>query len=67
MPEVTYELAVKTPIRFELRLSVGNGMSHVISINRQSGEISTGNISNRQGLIDLSPMPENIKCSTETL
>ena len=67
VPELTYELAVKTPIRFELRRSLGNKVSHVISINRQSGEISTGNISHRQGSIDLTPLPENIKCSTEKL
>ena len=34
MPEITYELAVKTPVRFELRRPAEAGMSHVISINR---------------------------------
>ena len=69
MPEVTYELAVKTPVRFEFRLPMGAGISGVISIDRESGEVSTGTIRPAEGStsLALTPMPENTKCTFETL
>ena len=69
MPEVTYELAVKTPVRFEFRLPMGAGISGVISIDRESGEVSTGTIRPAEGSTSLvlTPMPENTRCTFETL
>ena len=67
MPELTYELAVKTPVRFEIRRKSADGMNHVISINRETAEISEGNVLESVGLIDLDPLYETIKCRFETL
>ena len=69
MPEVTYELAVKTPVRFELRLPMGDGISQVISIDRASGEVSTGTVRPAEGSpsLVLTPMRENTECTIETL
>ena len=69
MSEVTWELAVKTPVRFELHLPMGEGISQVISINRESGEVSTGTVRPAEGSpsLVLTPMRENTKCTIETL
>ena len=69
MPEVTYELAVKTPVRFEFHLPMGAGISGVISIDRESGEVSTGTVRPAEGSpsLVLTPMQENTKCTFETL
>ena len=67
MPELTYELAVKSPVRFELRRPLRPGMQHVISINRESGQISYGEIDEAIGFRNVNPAPESTKCTFETL
>ena len=64
MPEITYELAVKTPVRFELRRPAEAGMSHVISINRETGELSHG-YRDYSGFNDIETA--GLKCRFETL
>ena len=63
-PEITYELAVKTPVRFELRRPAEAGMSHVISINRETGELSHG-YRDYSGFNDIETA--GLKCRFETL
>lgn len=67
MPEVTYELAVKTPVRFEIRRKSADGMNHVISINRETAEVSFGNVHEAVGFSDIKPIPDTTKCGFETL
>ena len=69
MPELSYELAVKTPVRLELHLPMGQGISQVIAINRESGEVSGGTVRPAEGSpsLVLTPMQENTKCTFETL
>ena len=67
MPEVTFELAVKSPVRFELRRGPRSGIQNVISINRETGQISYGVIDETVGWRDVNPAPESTKCTFETL
>ena len=57
---ISYEFAVKTPLRFEFRYEL-NGVKRVFSINRLTGGITLG----LKG--DLKPLPEDTKCSFEGL
>ena len=66
LPEMTYELAVKTPVRFELRRPAEGGMSQVISINRETGDISFG-YRDYSGFVDMEPIDDDTKCRFETL
>ena len=67
MPEVTYEMVVKTPVRFELRRGRRSGIQNVISINRKTGQISYGVMDETVGWRDVNPAPESTKCTFETL
>ena len=62
MPELTYELVKKTPIRLELRRK-----GHVISINRETAQISMGVLDGDEVVAQLKPLPGNSRCSVETL
>ena len=65
--EVTYELVVKTPVRFELRRGPRSGIQNVISINRETGQISYGVMDETVGWREVNPAPESTKCTFETL
>ena len=67
IPEVTYELAVRSPVRFELQRTYPSGMKHVISINRKTGQLSYGEFDGATGVRDVNPAPESYKCTFETL
>ena len=66
-PEVTYELAVRSPVRFELRREPRSGIQNVISINRETGQISYGLIDESVSWRDVNPAPESTKCTFKTL
>ena len=67
MPEVTYDLAVRSPVRFELQRTYPSGWKHVISISRETGQISYGEVDGVTGARDIKPAPESTKCSFKTL
>ena len=67
MPEVTYDLAVRSPVRFELQRTYPSGLKHVISISRETGQISYGEVDEVTGFRDVTPAPESTKCTFETL
>lgn len=57
---ITYEFAVKKPLRFEFRYEL-NGVKRAFSINRFTGGITFG----LEG--DLKPLPDDTKCQFESL
>ena len=68
MPEMTYELAVKSPVRFEFQKTYrSSGITHVISINRETGQMSFGDLDEATGFRDVNPAPESTKCTFEPL
>ena len=67
MPEVTYELAVRSLVRFELQRTYPSGWKHAISINRETGQISYGEVDGANGVRDVNPAAESTKCPLETL
>ena len=67
MPEVTYDLAVRSPVRFELQRTFPSGLKHVIYISRETGQISYGEVDEVTGFRDVNPAPESTKCTFETL